>query len=210
MNWDGFGPLILPYATTVSAPLLKQHVRLAAIEFFSYTKAWQAELAALTADGVKTAFPLLTLPPDSAVEKLLTVEVTDANGNKSEPSVKTPLYGARLARQNAPDLIAFMTAGRAILNVLPKRPAGETIVPTVALKPSMAALTMPDDLFEQFGMDIAKGALASLLAIKDKPWTDTSLARLMYVEFNNAKAVTSRQVERGFATSQRRSAIRWY
>lgn len=209
MNWDGFGPLILPYATTVSAPLLKQHVRLAAIEFFSYTKAWQSELAPIVADGVKTAFPL-TLPADSAVEKLLTVEVTDANGNKSEPGVKTPLYGARLARQNAPDLIAFMTAGRAILNVQPKRPAGETIVATVALKPSMAALTMPDDLFEQFGMDIAKGALSSLLAIKDKPWTDTSLARLMYVEFNNAKAVTSRQVERGFAISQRRSAIRWY
>ena len=85
MNWDGFGPLILPYATTVSAPLLKQHVRLAAIEFFSYTKAWQAELTPIVADGVKTAFALV-LPVDTAVEKLLTVELTDVWRGKPPPS----------------------------------------------------------------------------------------------------------------------------
>ena len=103
-----------------------------------------------------------------------------------------------------------MAAGRSTLNVLPKRPTGDTIVATVALKPSMAATTFPDELFEQFGMDISKGALASLTLMANQPWSDQTTARVAAAEFLNAKAVTSRQVERGFATSGRKSATRWY
>ena len=208
MDWTAFGPLVLPYATTASAPLLKQHARLAAIEFLAHTKAWQAELAPIACNGVLTLFQLV-LPADSAVEKLLAVDVTDTYGNISGAGVKTALYGARLVRQGSRDLIAY-TADRAKLTLLPVQPTGSTFVATVALKPAMDADTLPDEVFEQYGAAIAKGALSSLLAIKDKPWTDTSLARLNFVEFNNAKSVTAREVERGFARSGRRPATRWF
>lgn len=208
MNWDGFGPLILPFAPTCSAPLLKQHARLAAIDFLAYTKAWQVELAPLTGDGVLTSFSMV-LPDDSSVEKLLAVDVTDAYGSISHAGVKTALYGARLVRQGSRELIAY-TPDRTKLTVLPVRPVGEKITATVALKPSMASVTLPDNVFDQYGAMIAKGALASLTAIKEKPWTDLTTARICAAEFMNAKATTSRQVERGFATSGRPSAIRWY
>lgn len=208
MDWDGFGPLILPYATTVSAPLLRQHARLAAIDFFAYTKAWQAELAPIVGDGVLTAFTMI-LPTGSAVEKLLAVDVTDAYGNIGHAGVKTALYGARLVRQGSRDLIAY-TADRKTLTVTPAREVGDSIVATVALKPSMTAETIPDELFEQFGADIAKGAVASLTAMAEKPWTDLTTARISVAEFTNAKAIASRQAERGFAISGRGSAIRWY
>lgn len=207
MNWDGFGPLILPYATTCPVPLLEQHARLAAIEFLAHTKAWQADLSPLAANGVLTSFAMAP-PTDAKVEKLISVSITDAYGNVTEASLKTEGDRSRLARRST-DVMAS-TQDRATLRLTPAQPVGSSIVIRVALKPTQAAASLPDEVFEQYGHQIAKGALATLLAIKDKPWTDTSLARLQFIEFNNAKAVTAREVERGFAKSGRRSATRWF
>lgn len=208
MNWDGFGPLILPYAPTLSAPLMKQAVRKAAIEFLAYTKAWQAELTPIVGNGVLTdfAFPV---PADAAVEKLLAVDVKDLYGNNTQATVCTSLRGNRLIRQNARDLLAF-TKDATTLTVRPAQPATSQIVATVALKPTMAASTLPDEVFEQYGTDIANGALQSLLAMANKPWADLTTARIAAAEFINAKAVTARKVERGLASNARTCAIRWY
>jgi len=208
VDWDAFGPLILPYATTCTAPLMEQHARLAAIEFLKHTKAWQADLPPVVGDGVLTSFTMVP-PTDSQVEKLLAVVITDAYGNVSEANVRTSIYGAKLARQGPFDVIAS-TPDRLSLKVTPVQPAAASMVATVALKPTLFAATFPDDLFAQYGAEIAKGAVASLTAMANKPWTDLTTARIAAAEFINAKAVIARQVERGFATSGRRSALRWF
>ena len=207
MDWTAFGPLILPYATTCSVPLMRQHARLAAIEFLAYTKAWQADLAPIVADGVLTAFPMV-VPTGAKVENLLSVVITDALGNVTEASVKNDGDRARLARRST-DLLAS-TPDRASLFVTPVQPLAASIVAKVALKPTQSAASIPDEVFEQFGPQIAKGALAALTSMADKPWTDPTTARISYAEFINAKAVTARKVERGFAKSGRSSAIRWF
>lgn len=208
MDWGAFGPLILPYASACSYPLLEQHARLAAIDFLKHTKAWQADLAPLVGNGALTAFTMAT-PADSQVEKLLCVVITDAYGNIAEANVRTAGYGARLARQGAFEAIAS-TSDRLTLTVTPAQPLNASIVATVALKPTLTAAAFPDALFAQYGAEIAKGAVAALTAMANKPWTDITTARIAAAEFINAKAVTARQVERGFATSGRRSAIRWF
>ena len=208
MDWSAFGPLILPYATTCSGPLMELHARMAAIEFFEHTKAWQADLTALAGNGVLTSF-VMTLPADSQIEKLLKVRVVDANGNKIRATVLMADYGEDLAEIGSQEVIAY-TLDRVTLTVQPAQATGSIMTPKVALKPTLTAATLPDALFNQFGRDIAKGALASLTVMADKPWTDTTTARINAVEFNNAKAVVARQVERGFAKSGRRATTRWF
>lgn len=207
MDWTAFGPLVLPYATTVSPPLLKQHARLAAIEFLSHTKAWQADLAPLVANGVLTSFTMVP-PTDAKVEKLISVTITDSLGNVTEAGIKTEEDRGRLARRWTDVLAA--TPDRTTLIVTPAQPNLASIVVKAALKPTLAAASLPDEVFEQYGPLIAKGALASLTAMADKPWTDLTTARIAAAEFIDAKATTARQVERGFAKSSRRSAIRWF
>lgn len=208
MEWDAFGPLILPYATTCSAPLMEQHARLAAIEFFEHTKAWQADLAPLAGNGVLTSFAMV-LPTDAQVEKLLNVRVVDAYGNKTKATVLTADYGEDLEASGSQEIVAY-TPDRVTLTVQPAQATGATMTPKVVLKPTLTAATFPDALFAQYGQHIAKGALASLTAMANKPWTDIQTARINAAEFINAKAVIARQVERGFATSGRRSALRWF
>lgn len=208
MDWGAFSPLILPYASGLPSPLLEQHARLAAIDFLKHTKAWQADLAPLVGNGALTAFAMVA-PTDSQVEKLLCVIITDAYGNTAEANVRTAGYGARLARQGAFEPIAS-TPDRSTLTVTPAQPLNASIVATVALKPTLTAATFPDELFAQYGAEIAKGAVATATAMANKPWTDLTTARINAAEFINHKAVTARQVERGFATSGRRSAIRWF
>lgn len=207
MNWDGFGPLILPYATTCPVPLLEHHARLAAIDFLSHTKAWRADLAPVVGDGVLTAFTLVA-PTDAQIEKLLAVVITDAYGNVTEANVKVDLDGARLSRMASSSVLAYLQ-GRKLLAVKPVQATGASIVATVALKPTLTAATIPDEVFEQYGQFIANGALAKLTSMANKPWTDPTTARINGAEFINAKAVTARQAERGFAKSGRRSATRW-
>ena len=208
MDWGSFSSLILPYASGVPAPLLEQHARIAAIEFLKHTKAWQADLFPLAGNGVLTAFTMIT-PADSQVEKLLCVVITDAYGNITEANVRTAGYAAKLARQGAFDTIAS-TLDRSTLTVMPAPSAASSIMVTAALKPTLMAETFPDALFAQYGAEIAKGAVAALTSMANRPWTDTGTAQINKAEFNDSKAVTARQVERGFAISGRRSATRWF
>lgn len=205
MDWSAFGPLILPYATTCSAPLMEQHARLAAIEFFEHTKAWQADLDAIVADGIETSFSMV--PPDDAqIEKIIAVSVTDANGNVDHASVLRD--DGRTTRRRS-DLVAY-TPDRIELVLQPLQRDGTSIVVTAALKPTLLAETLPDVLFNQYGQHIAQGALSSLTSMAAKPWTDATVARISAAKFINAKAVTARKVERGMAKSQRPPATRWF
>ena len=165
MNWDGFGPLILPYATT--CPCRCWSSMLGWLQSSSWlTKAWQADLSPLAANGVLTSFAMAP-PTDAKVEKLISVSITDAYGNVTEANLKTEGDRSRLARRST-DVMAS-TQDRATLRLTPAQPVGSSIVIRVALKPTQAAASLPDEVFEQYGHQIAKGALATLLAIGTSP-----------------------------------------
>ena len=207
-TWDDFTPFVLPYAPGCPDPTLEHHIRLAAIEFCRKTNVWQADLAPLVGNGVLSLFTMVA-PADAQVAKLLGVAISDAYSNVVDAGVKEPLYGAQLVRNQTSETIAF-TDDLATLTVWPVQAVAASIVAKVALKPTMAATTLPSVLFGNYAQDIATGALSTILALPKKDWTDMPAAGIAATTFRARMSVVAIAVERGFAKSGRRSSTRWF
>jgi hypothetical protein len=206
--WDDFIPFVLPYAPGCPDPTLEHHIRLAAIEFCRKTNVWQADLAPLVGDGVLRLFTMVP-PTEAQVAKLLGVAISDTYSNVVDAGIKQPLIGAQLVRDQTSETIAF-TDDLATLTVWPVQAVDASIVAKVALKPTMAATTLPSVLFGNYAQDIATGALSTILSMPKKDWTDMPAAGIAATTFRARMSVVARAVERGFAKSCRRSSTRWF
>lgn len=75
----------------------------------------------------------------------------------------------------------------------------------LAVQPKMASESFPDWLYSQFGQRIADGALARLLDIPRKPWSDAVTAARHKREFDNACAAATGAAARTFSRAPTRT-----
>lgn len=192
---EEFARLILPRAPTCAWPVAEQAVRQAAIEWFERTSCWRSTITVNSSNGAATyAMPV---PPGAAV-----VRIMDARVDGERVSVLT----AEQAIDPTSWRAAVWTSDRVTFDVEPVPGAtSQRYDLTVALKPTQAALTIPLAQFEHHAESIASGALARLLRIKGKDWTDLTEAQVCFREFERRVATMSAQVSRGFARSRSRS-----
>ena len=208
MIWEDFGPYVLPYAPGCPDATMEHHARQAAIDFCRATLVWQADLTAIAGNGTATVFAM-TMPTGALACKLLAVTINVTGVAPRLADLVTPEEGAERIRDGDLRPCAF-TGDLAGLVVWPAQPTTASIVPTVALKPSQAAATFPDVLFNQHANDIACGALATLLSLPKQEWTDMQAASIKAAYFSDRKATIARTVARGAASSRRYSALRWF
>lgn len=206
---DGFEPFVLPHAPACPDSMLLHHVRQAAIEFFSKTHAWRADLAAIVADGTATSFALV-LPTGAVVSRLLGVSVTPAQQQPQAAEMYEADEGQERIDEETGRLLAFTDALRQSVTVWPLQANGTAIKVRAVLKPSLAADELPDGLVEQYAQQIARGALATLLAVDGKPWTKPALAGTYGLQFQQDINTAARVAERGFARSGRRTTTKWF
>lgn len=207
--WEDFFPLVLPYVTGCPEPTVEAHLRQAAIAFCAQTMAWKASLPPLSGNGTATSFTMVP-PTDGRVHRLLRVVLNTPGIEPMSIELLSPDDGAyRMLDEGSLRPIAFTPDGTS-LTVWPAQPTGTSIVATAVVKPSQTAAGVPDALFEDYAQDIADGALATLLAMPGKSWTDLATAGIKGSQVSSRKATVARIVERGQARSRRHSALRWF
>lgn len=226
MIWADFFPYVLPAVRGCPEPVAEHHIRLAAIDFCRRTLCWQQLLdpiegevgqvafrlteygdARITedgvrrttepieqpaADGVATEFDLIA-PPGAEVVRLLSVTVNGEPVTLVEGS-----RGVQLVRRSSPEDFAF-TRDRKMVYIHPAPPLGASIEIEAALKPTLAAVEFPDDLFDHYAQDIARGAMATLMLLPKQDWTDLGLGAVHQESFDERISTVAAQVARGFA-----------
>ncbi len=81
---------------------------------------------------------------------------------------------------------------------IPNVSASAYLTVTYSLKPTLASSTVDDIVFSQWHETIVHGALAKLLAIPKKPWSDAALARYKQGLFDYGVANVQNQRMAGF------------
>lgn len=195
MIWADFFPYVLPAVRGCPEPVAEHHIRLAAIDFCRRTLCWQQLLDPIeqpAADGVATEFDLIA-PPGAEVVRLLSVTVNGEPVTLVEGS-----RGVQLVRRSSPEDFAF-TRDRKMVYIHPAPPLGASIEIEAALKPTLAAVEFPDDLFDHYAQDIARGAMATLMLLPKQDWTDLGLGAVHQESFDERISTVAAQVARGFA-----------
>jgi hypothetical protein len=163
-------PYVLPDVDKCPIPIVDQAIRQAAIRFCAETGVWRYTHATQPVVEITTTY--IFVPP---------------TGAKVERVLAAWLDGQPLTVKNATDMLGVVdwtteTGTPTCLVVLSDSqfrvyPLGDGDVDMeVTLKPSRAATTIDDNVFEAHVEAIASGALEILMVKPGKPWSNPDLA----------------------------------
>lgn len=199
MNYSDLFIYVAPYVGNCPRMVMEHHIRLATIDFCRRTHAWMDTLADIpTVNG--TGNYALGLPTNTDLVRIFTVDIGTA---LDVPVLSEHKARLELSRQRTalfawtPDLVSLS------INP-PSTVDGDVIKVQVSIKPSLASTSFPDVIGNHHGLDIAHGALASLLSMPKVDWRDTQEADRQLIQSNAAISKVARQKTKGYATQETR------
>jgi hypothetical protein len=200
-----FYPHILPLVRGCDTDTVDFHVRQSAIEFCRRSQAWREELPITVVPNTDTY--VLPIPTDAVLSMLQDFDVLDADGNSVDQyHVVNTNRGRKLTRDNRWTAYVYLSDDGLSITVQPVPDSTDSqLVPYVSLKPTQAAVTLPDLLRDQYAATIAAGALAGLLSMPKTAWHDVGLAAATLMQFLSDCGAASVRASRGNARSKTRS-----
>lgn len=198
--WSDFFPYILPFVRGCDGDTVSFQVVQTAIDFCRRTQCWRTELAGIVSVANQEGYTL-PIPSDAELSRLLAFEV---DGDDSY-AVTNPELGRSNDRNFSLGSYAYLSDDRSQIFVQPVPECdGLAIVPYVSLKPTRAATTFPDDLFEEYVDDIANGALSRLLKMPKVDWRDVACAVDKEAEYRSRCGIVAAVVAKGSARTKQR------
>lgn len=184
--------LVLPYAPGCPPQTAVFHLQRAAADFFQRTLAWRADLPTLLT-VIDQADYALVVPQEAAIAKMLRYAYDGAAFDVIDAEA-----GMALQLEEAGTQLSW-TEDRSTASVNPvPSTAGNALDFRAALKPALDGQAIPGAMFEHYSDHIANGAIARILRIPKKDWTDDGTAELYEGKFELAVARTARLSAKGF------------
>jgi hypothetical protein len=202
-------PYIVPECAGVTDTMATREAVNAAIEFFRQTNAWTADLDPVTVVATVARYDL-DAPTDTVVNEILEARY---NGTLLPAKTKDDLNAQRTDWR--------AETGRPVVHLRPSLSQVQ-LVPTpdvnsagagllflnVSLRPQPAAVTLDDDMFTQYYLPLAYGALARLQAMPGRDWTDPVYAQANAQRFQAAILDTRAFITRGMGHGESRVLIK--
>lgn len=192
-------PGILAAAPDAPDPTIERSLREAAREFCRVTQYWVEELSPVDLVADQGAYTL-TLPSGSMLTDLNEVR---ADGRPLGATTRKKLTaGDSRWPDRAGTPREYYREGAAGLRLVPKPATASTAGLTVhaVLGPGFDAAELPDLLVNDHGEALVHGALARLLAIPGKSWSDGGLAAYHSTMFLEAMREASSRAADGYVT----------
>lgn len=171
-NLESFIPKVQPYVPGCPRALIVEHIRDAAIRFCEESTIWRETLD--SADAV-IGVDDYTMTPDN-FSRVTTIVNIMYDGTPIEHKTEEELdhidYKWRTGITGTPKYYTLLAPNRFKLSRVPEATITDGLVVRVALKPLPSATTVADILFNDWYLQIAEGAKASLKGMKEKIWSD--------------------------------------
>lgn len=178
--WAAFYPWVLTKVRGAPQPLIDQALRDAAREFCLRSRAWEVKSASVPSDGT-TRSRSFVFP---AGAELVRVERASVGGEPWEilNSDATPDDVDEAAQQETYTDTLVVTS-KTTYQLWPIPASGEAIVLHLSLRPTIAATLVGDVIFEEYGSQMAQGAVALLKAMTGRDWFDADGAVIADAQF---------------------------
>lgn len=201
MTFDDLLPYILPHAKACPESIALLNARLAVVELCEKARVWKDYQSGVDTVADTTAYAYAPAEGQRVVELLeVTLEGIDV-------PVVTPKIGRSRMRCGESGPYVFGTLIGFELH--PAQAEDMEILTYSVVAPTRAATTIPD-AFERFAEGIAQGALARLLADKDKAWSDPNGAVVAASRWSQALATAQGKAFDGHAQVVHRTRAHWF
>lgn len=189
-------PAVLAIASQAPEILASRALIESAREFCSRTRLWREDLTALDS-AASTASYTLTLPADSAVVDLMSVKYNTENLTPKDSAQLDKIDSEWRTREGTP--VYYKREGTDGLRLVrvPATALTGAIEVYAALKPAFNATSIDDTVLEEHQDTIVNGALARLLRIPKKEWSDKSTSEYYRTLFERELGVASSRGDSG-------------
>ena len=169
MTWEKFHPYVLPSVAGCPALTLNHHIKTAATDFYTASRAWY-EPTTYATSSLQASYPLTT----SADRVAIGIQNAEIIGGKRLDIG----YDAEIEEDtSAGTPTRFYTSDLQSFTLFPVPAISEIQIKVAAYyAPSFAAVGIDDRLFALHKLAIADRAMSTLLMLPAKPWTNPGLA----------------------------------
>lgn len=209
--YDAFLQDILPFARNCPDPVIENAIRGATIEFCEKTEIWQVELDPVSAVAGQYAYDL-EAPLGSAVRRILTI--TDELGYSLEPVTSGLLDQRNPDWRVTPSRPQFYIKRDEELQIwLAPPPANSrtnAYLIRAILVPTISSSSCSNVVMNNFRDTIVNGAIARLLSMPDKDWSNFKTAAVHFGLFRDQLVEAekyARQANEGVAPRVRYGGI---
>jgi hypothetical protein len=201
MTLDEFLPYVLPRAAGCPDALALHNIRLAAIELCRKARIWREyQLPVLTVTD-QTAYNYLPGADEQIIE-LLSLTLAGENVDVVEPEIGK-------ARDRSGWVSTYAYGGFKQFELRPAQVEDLEIITYCVVAPTIDAQDVPDEL-ARYAEEIGGGALARILKISDKPYTDKRGAQDARDDFDAAIGQAITDASTGRAKVARRTTPRYF
>lgn len=193
---------VVPHVPGCPLPMVDAAILKAVIDFCIRSRAYRFNPAAITTVAGTADYTIADLPTGYEIAWLLSAELDDVPLQIAASGV-LPLGWE--TETGAPSYALRKSATQIGLRVVPDS-AGSLLV-RLALRPSAAATTYPDELHALYQEGIAAGALARIWAQPKQAWTNMEMVSDARSRFEDAIASAEYRADRGFANAPARTAL---
>lgn len=170
-NSESFLTYAAPYLRDCPNALIAHHLKLASRDFFRMTRIYRLPFTINVVAGTGT----YTIAPPTGYEVTAIVEAR-FEGEKIDPATRDEafdLFGAQWQTTQSESVWRFVQAGEGQLTLVPvpNRAITGGLTGMYAMQPTLAAVGIPDDIFNKYAEIIGYRAIADLSSIDGKPWT---------------------------------------
>lgn len=203
---SAFYPLIAPRVPGAPSPAIAAAAREGAIEFCARTLTLQRTLASVDTVADQAAYTLTQT--GEVIEKLLAAKLAGRPLNLARAADLDDDEDITLSQAAPADLL--LTGTMQVTLVPAPAVAGLKLAVRAAMRPSQAATTVDDVLFERHAQAIADWALHKLKsASKESTYYDGKGSDLALARFMEAVGIERNKVLRDRARSRARPRVRW-
>lgn len=193
---EAFLPDVLIHVLECPEPVLLQALRNAVGEFCTETLIWNE----LTDEETVSSWPYdVSVGGDSRLVRIVEVFVDD------EPVDPLPAdQGGSLTWQTDQGQVEYYTTEGKDQLWLIKQPVSDVSLRLrLAYKPSPTATSVPSSLLDDWSEEISAGALARVMAIPNRPWSNPQLALFYGNVFDSGVRDAKAEVDRSFIRGAR-------
>lgn len=168
-----------------SDPVTESAIKRTVIEFCASTLIWKHNPTAINIVA-NTATYAIVAPADASVVAVISAQI---DGQPLTPKGIDWLDSNVKRWRTDQGATAYFTQtdpGEIILAPLPSSSLVGGMTMTVALQPTRAASTFPQWIYDHHGYVLTDGALAKLMLMSDKPWSDPQLGADARARFDTA------------------------
>lgn len=174
-SFDDFLPLLAPHLSGCPNATMKQYLGMVASDFFARTYLWREQIDAIYLTSGVTEYDL---DAEAVVEDVISVVFEGSPLDRTDLRL---IPTENLGETGDPRQY-WVNADRSIV-VHPTPEARATMKVYAVLKPSRAATSVGDWIYETWADTLVSGTIARLAMIPNKEWTDVAMAtnhKLMY------------------------------